>query len=251
VCFATRMNQLTRAGLVIACVVGIVFANYRTTLVSFAPLLLMFFGLSTLQQFPKRDRPFVLAGVIAIAFLGLGLASILFAERFADVTVASTGQVNFFKPPEHYTVEETRLFSGRPYIWSAYIHGWLGADFEEHIIGFGPESWARTFPLYAHNTLVNFLYEYGLIGVAAILFVWLSMLGAALRVRHPQRATLVGAHLSFLMLNMSTMPMWMIEGNILYGVICGYTLYLLSLNKAAPARSAAPTPPLARRAGAA
>jgi hypothetical protein len=79
---------------------------------------------------------------------------------------------------------------------------------------------------------VNYLYEYGIVEVIALLYLWLSMLMAALRVRHPHSGVLVGAHLSFLMLNMSTMPMWMIEGNILYGIICGYTLYLLSLQSA-------------------
>ena len=29
------------------------------------------------------------------------------------------------------------------------------------------------------------------------------------------------------LLNMATMPHWLIEGNILYGFICGYTVYLL------------------------
>jgi hypothetical protein len=37
---------------------------------------------------------------------------------------------------------------------------------------------------------------------------------------------------------MATMPMWMIEGNILYGLICGYTLYLLSLQKKQAAQPA-------------
>jgi hypothetical protein len=60
-------------------------------------------------------------------------------------------------------------------------------------------------------------------------------------VRHPHRGVLVGAHLSFLVLNMSTMPMWMIEGNMLYGIICGYTLYLLTVRQTAAAPQGAGT----------
>jgi hypothetical protein len=195
--------------------------------------MLFYFGLSSLQRFPKQDRPFVVSALIVSAAIALGLISLLLAERFQDVSVAASGNVNFFKPPDDYTVEETRLLSGRPHIWSMYIYGWLQGGLSEHIIGFGPESWERVFPLYAHNTLVNYLYEYGVIGVVGLLYLWLSMLTAALRVRHAHRGTLVGAHLSFLMLNMSTMPMWMIEGNILYGLICGYTLYLLWLQSRA------------------
>ena len=97
------------------------------------------------------------------------------------------------------------------------------------------------FSLYAHNTLVNNLYEYGFLGVAGALWLWLSMLAAALRVRHPQRGMLVGAHVSFIVLNMSTMPMWMIEGNLLYGLICGYTFYLLSLQGRKPVQTRPPT----------
>jgi hypothetical protein len=41
---------------------------------------------------------------------------------------------------------------------------------------------------------------------------------------------------------MSTMPMWMIEGNILYGIICGYTLYLLSLQNKRPSAELVVTP---------
>lgn len=241
-CFTDRLNKHVKTGIIFACIVGILLANYRTTLVAIAPLLLMYFGFSTLQRFPKRDRPFVVSGlIVAIALVG-GLASLVFAERFQDVTVAASGDVNFFKPPEAYTVEETRLLSGRPRIWSMYIYAWLRDDTMTHIIGFGPESWSTRFPLYAHNTLVNYLFEYGIVGVVGLLFLWFSMLSAALRIRHPHRGVVVGAHLSFLMLNMSTMPMWMIEGNILYGVICGYTLYLLSLQSRS-AQRAQPAPP--------
>jgi hypothetical protein len=155
----------------------------------------------------------------------------VFAERFSDVGAATSGHVNFFKPYDQYTVEESRLLSGRPRIWSMYIYGWLGGDLSEHMLGFGPESWSKVYWIYAHNTLVNYLFEYGIVGVIVILFVWFSMLAAALRIRHPHRGVVVGAHLSFIMLNMATMPMWMIEGNMLYGIICGYTLYLLSLQQ--------------------
>jgi hypothetical protein len=235
-CFTTKLSKYLKYGIIFACIAGIVLANYRTTLVAIAPLLLMFFGFSSLARFPFRDRPAVVSVLIVLVGLSLGLVSLLFAERFSDVAVATSGDVNFFKPWDQYTVEESRLLSGRPRIWSLYIYGWLDGEITQRLIGFGPESWDTIYPIYAHNTLVSYLFEYGVIGVACILFLWFSMLAAALRVRHPHRGIVIGAHLSFLMLNMSTMPMWMIEGNMLYGVICGYTLYLLSLNKQAKPR---------------
>lgn len=230
-CFTTKVNKHVRTGIVLVCIAGIILANYRTTLVAVAPLLIMFFAFSSLRRFPLRDRPFVVSALIVMVTIFLGGAGLFFAERFDDITMAASGDVNFFKPADQYTVEESRLLSGRPRIWSAYIFSWLDGDITEHVIGFGPESWNDIFPLYAHNTLVNYLYEYGLIGVVVLLWVWLSMLAAALRVRHPHAGVLIGAHVSFIVLNMATMPMWMIEGNILYGIICGYTLYLLSLQQ--------------------
>jgi hypothetical protein len=50
---------------------------------------------------------------------------------------------------------------------------------------------------------------------------------AALRVKEGPKGKLLAAHASFLLLNMATMPHWTIEGNILYGIVCGYTFYLL------------------------
>lgn len=245
-CLAPKLSRTLRLTLVLIFVGGIVLANYRTTLLAIAPMLLLFFGMSTLQQFPKRDRPVMVCLVLVLGMLAFGLASIVFTQRFQDFAVLFSGDVNLIKPPDQYTIEETRLFSGRPKIWSMYIYGWsLSSPFQQ-LLGLGPEAWKGVFALYAHNTLVNQLYEYGIAGVLALLFLWGSMLMAALRVRHPQRATLVGAHLMFLVLNMATMPMWMIEGNILYGIICGYTLYLLSLQgraaQPAPAQAAIVTP---------
>jgi hypothetical protein len=243
-CLATKLNRLTRFGLVAIFVAGIIFANYRTTLLAIAPLLALFFGMSTLQQFPKRDRPLMVCFVLVLGMIALGLASVAFTQRFQDFSVLFNGDVNLIKPPDQYTVDESRLFSGRAKIWSMYIYGWSLSTPFQHLLGLGPEAWRGVFALYAHNTLVNQLYEYGIAGVIALLFLWGSMLAAALRVRHPQRSTLVGAHLMFLVLNMATMPMWMIEGNILYGIICGYTLYLLSLQT----RARTQPPPATRMA---
>lgn len=230
-CFATKINRTLKFLIIMTCIAGIVLANYRTTLVAIAPLVIMYFAATSLSRFRLQDRPFIVSALIVVGAIGLGVLSLLFAERFNDVTAVTSGDVNFFKRPSEYTVDEGRLLSGRPYIWASYIFAWIDGDMAEYVIGFGPESWNDTFPLYAHNTLVNYLYEYGVVGVVVLLWVWGSMLVSALRVRHPHAGVLVGAHLSFIVLNMATMPMWMIEGNILYGLICGYTLYLLSLQQ--------------------
>ncbi len=60
-----------------------------------------------------------------------------------------------------------------------------------------------------------------------MIVLWSWMFICALRVKHGPKGKLLAAHASFLLLNMATMPHWTIEGNLLYGIICGYTFYLL------------------------
>jgi hypothetical protein len=57
----------------------------------------------------------------------------------------------------------------------------------------------------------------------------------ALRIKDGPRGRLLAAHFSFFLLNMATMPHWMIEGDLLYGIICGYTLFLALGPAKAPA----------------
>jgi hypothetical protein len=243
-CFAERIPKIVRNGLVLAAIAGIFLANYRTTLLAILPFLAAYFGFSSISRFPAKERPLVVGGLIILGSIALGLATLFLADRFQDMAVAFSGEVNFFKPENEYSVEETRLLSGRPRIWAGYIFAYLWASPAQHWIGLGPEAWEGVFTLYAHNTLVSTLYEYGILGVVAMLYLWLSMLGAALRVRHPHKGLVVGAHVSFLFLNMSTMPMWQIEGNILYAVICGYTMHLLRVSQA---KSAQAKPRIIRR----
>lgn len=227
VALTTKINPYIKFGFVGAAIIGIYLANYRTSMLAILPLMAVLFGLVPAGKFPKRDRPFVTAAFVFLGCVVFGVIQIALADRFQDIGSVSTDGVNLFKPPEQYTVEEGRILSGRPVIWAMFIYAWIGGDNLTHVLGYGPESWADHFRTYAHNTLVCTLYEYGVVGVIGMLYLWLSMLAAALRVRHPQRNVIIGAHVSFLLLNMATQPMWMLEGNILYGVLCGYTLFLL------------------------
>jgi hypothetical protein len=224
----TRMNRTAKTVLILACIAGIYLANYRTTIIAIAPLLLAYFGFAPVRRVAKRDRPLVVSAMIVFLCIVLGIVGLFLAQRFGDMALAVSGDVNFFKPPYEYSEDESRILSGRPLIWSVFIYGWMEGEGMQQLFGFGPEAWQRLWRTYAHNTLVNTLFEYGVLGVLAVLFCWSSMLAAALRVRHPNKTQLVAAHVSFLVLNMGTMPMWMIEGSALYGVICGYTLYLLA-----------------------
>jgi len=65
------------------------------------------------------------------------------------------------------------------------------------------------------------------------------MLRQAFRAGPERKIILVAAHLSFIVMNMATMPHWLIEGNVLYGILCGYTLYERRLQDALNRRNSA------------
>ena len=160
-------------------------------------------------------------------------------ERFADLVTVLSDPGALIKEPQYYTPDERKLMSGRAYIWSAYISDYLNGGAKALLVGYGPSAWVGKFAVYAHNTLVSTLYEYGILGVLAMISLWVSMFAAALKVDGP-RGKLLTAHASFFLLNMATMPFWQVEGLALYGVLCGYTIYSARAATAPRSRSAYP-----------
>ena len=220
-----KMPRARKGLLLLVPLVGLYFANYRTALLAVAPMAFVQFIVRMVAQFRAEDRRLAVFAAVMISGLACVIVASLFQERFHDLALMFSGEFAIIRPPETFTVDDTRVLSGRPFIWSTYLFAYFETDWVRHLIGSGPESWLGRFTHYAHNTLVSALYEYGLLGVAAHAFLWGAMLTAALRVRDEVRSKLVAAHLSFIFLNMATMPHWMIEGNILYGLICGFTFY--------------------------
>lgn len=240
-CFASGLTVWLRAAVLLVLLGGMVAANYRTTILAFAPLAFVQFNLDILDRFPQRQRGLVAIGILTVSgLLALGAAWML-RDRFADLAVTLSNIDDLMKPQSEYTYDERLLLSTRPYIWSGYIYAWLDGGNKNHILGFGPDSWMTVFPVYAHNTLISQLYEYGVVGVGAIILLWATMGACALQVKRGPRGKLLAAHASFLILNMATMPHWMIEGDILYGIVCGYTLYLFYGPAAMPV-AAKPSP---------
>jgi hypothetical protein len=224
-CLATGIKRYTRAIILVACLVGILLANYRTTIIAIAPLAVVQFNADIVSRFDRRIRPVLTIAAVVASLVLVGVAAWVLRERLGDLAVTLQDASRLVKRPEFYTPYERTLLSGRPFIWSMYIYSFMDGSMKQHLLGFGPESWQDVFPLYAHNTLVSTLYELGIVGVVTILFLWASMMIVSLQARRGSKAILVAAHISFFLLNMATMPHWMIEGDILYGIICGCTLY--------------------------
>jgi O-Antigen ligase len=221
--FATRVGKFTRFAVSFAALAAIYLANYRTTMLAIVPIAAVALFTFTPRAFEPSQRSFARLMIVlgGIALMGVGVA--LEKDRFSDLSAITQG-TSLIKPPETFSGEERRELSSRPYIWSTYIYAYAEAPMLQKIIGFGPDSWEGHMQNYAHNTIISFLYELGIAGVAAILLLWGSMFRLALTAEKRSRSLLIAGHVSFLVLNLATMAHWEVEGNILYGVLCGYTI---------------------------
>jgi len=219
---ATKLDRLLRAGVFVLSLVGIYMTDYRTTILAVLPLAMTFI-LVVVPRLVRQDQRALVRLVVIVggSFLVI-VGAVASGGRFSDL--AATENTDLFKPPESFTYADQRVLSARPYIWSQYIYAYAEAPTVQKIIGHGPDSWVGKFPLYAHNTVVSFLYELGVIGVAALFWLWLSMVQLARQTSPFERPLLIAGHVSFFLLNMATMPHWQIEGNIFYGLLCGYTI---------------------------
>jgi hypothetical protein len=219
ICLAQRMTFRLRLVLLGWCSVGIILANYRTAMLAVLPLLGITLLVESMSQFTRSQRA-LMGGILLVVISGAGLAlATTQEERFADLGVAYEKGSDLIKPPEQFSIDDRHVMSGRSLIWSNYIYSWVDGSPVQHAIGYGPEAWEGRFKVYAHNTLVSALYELGVVGVASYLLLWIWFFLLALRAPAGQRGRLVAAHLCFFLANMATMPMWLIEGMIYYGVL--------------------------------
>ena len=223
-CFARSAPRAVRIAFLLATLVGILLAGYRTTILAFAPLALAAF-LSGLTLSVRRDQraPMAVTAVVAGVLL-VSVAALSYSASFADLAAFLADPAGLIKPPRDFDLLERQVMSGRPLIWSSYIYAWAAGTPLQHLFGLGPESWEGVFKVYPHNTLIATLYELGWFGVAAMIALWTVMVAAAASARG-ERFKLLAAHFAFFLLNMATMPFWQVEGLALYGLHCGYTIH--------------------------
>jgi len=205
-------------------VMGLIWANYRTTMIAAAPMVGAYALFRSVNSVvPHQRRLIAIFAAVAVA-AGFAAAGVALQERFFDIWLALSAGSDLIKPPYYYTDPERDLFSARLYLWSQYIHAFLQGDALTQALGYGPNSWEAKFTTYAHNTFVSFLYEYGYAGLVGLVFVLVSGCMRALSVPIRQSKALLGAgHIGFLLVNLATMPLWTIEGFIFYGLLTGVT----------------------------
>jgi len=223
-CFARAAHPLPRLIFLLAMLVGIQLAGYRTAIFAMGPLAVATLWIGITTSVRRDQRPFMAGVGAALAVLLVGVAVVFYADKFADIATIAANPGALIKPPSEFTWADKQVLSARAYIWSSYIYAWKAGGPIQHLFGFGPESWEGLFKVYPHNTLVGTVYELGFVGVLGMLSLWLTMLWVAIRAKG-ERLMLIAAHASFLLLNMATMPFWQLEGLGLYGFLCGYTMY--------------------------
>jgi hypothetical protein len=245
---APRLNFLASFGLIAICLAGVVVANYRTSLIAAVPLVCGFliFGAAHFAA-PGRRVIISLVGVLVMMAAAVG-ASVVMADRLADFGVLAEDGGDMIRAPDDFTETERKLLSGRLYLWNLYIEDYAAGSDRTLLIGYGADAWVERFALYAHNTLVSYLYEFGILGAILIVLVWIGMIVRALRVPDwTLRGQLVSAHIGFILINLATMPFWLIEGLIMYGLLCGYTVAATSQEVPQAARMRRPVTLVSRR----
>jgi hypothetical protein len=200
----------------------LVLVNYRTSMLAVLPVVFIFILTMLSERFESKYRLPVLAfASIPILILGLVISSSL-AERFSDISLILNNLNELIKAPEYFSDAEQDIFSSRVYLWSQYLTVFSQSDFLHRMVGLGPESWSGVFDKYAHNAFVSYIYEYGYLGITTFLIVNIYLLKQALN----NQSKILGRKLFFsilglMIMSLSTMPLWNIEGLICYALIAG------------------------------
>jgi hypothetical protein len=224
-CFSRDLNLITTYGRLAISVAGIILANYRTALLATAlPAASLVISKLTGKFVPKHRSVVYVFLAVATIFVFVGIMN-LSQRRFVDIGTTLDKGASLIQPPEHFTAQEMRLFSGRLYLWTQYVDAYRSGNIINILLGFGPEAWVGEFRTYAHNTFVSYLYELGIFGLAAFIWILLANSLTAFRTRTGGKLVLISCHVGFVVLNLATMPIWTLEGAMLYALLLSQTWY--------------------------
>lgn len=198
--------------------------NYRTAILAVLPVVAIYFFAAVDNKIEKKFRipVYSIAAIIMASLIMVFMSSN--QERFNDLFVVADTWTELIKAPIYFTEMEKDIFSGRINIWSEYVYAFGQGDFWNQLFGHGPESWSSVFEKYAHNTFISYLYEYGYFGLTSFAFFNVYLLISAWRIDNRNISNKVFfSIIGFLILNLATMPLWALEGMIVYGVLISVT----------------------------
>lgn len=207
--------------------VALIFANYRTTVLSAViPVLFIYFAAYYVGA--KRDfKIFVMTGIGGGAVLLTLVMGESIVSRFGEIGTALSGIGELMSIDYSvFTREEKRLLSSRLYLWNMYITEYNQLGFLGKIFGAGPESWPKYFVVYAHNNFVGSLFDLGLFGLISLLLLFWSTFVSMLKICDFRvKVTLLGLLAGFFIMSNSTMPFWAIEGIYTYSFLFAIALW--------------------------
>ncbi|ANB26838.1 hypothetical protein A6F57_17630 [Alteromonas stellipolaris] len=220
--FVNRNAISFRTTLFTIAIVLLILVNYRTAILTILPIAAIFYFTLVEQRLkPSQKAPVltIVTMVLAIVFFALSLSM---QERFADVGLLVGNLDLIFKSPMYFSDAEQDIMSARVYIWSQYINAFTNADLLHQIFGFGPDSWKYKFDLYAHNTYVSYVYEYGYLGFFSFIGLLIFILSSAMKMSDKPLSKIIAFSIAgFLIMNLATMPLWNIEGLIFFAIALG------------------------------
>jgi O-antigen ligase len=200
----------------------LVLVNYRTAILTILPIAAVFYFSQVEQRLKPSQKAPVLTVVTMVIVMVFLVLSFSMRERFSDVGLLISNLDIIFKAPMYFSDAEQDIMSARVYIWSQYINAYSNADLLHQIFGFGPDSWKNQFDLYAHNTYVSYLYEYGFLGLFSFVGMLTYVLFLAFKVSDSRLSKILAfSIIGFLIMNLATMPLWNIEGLIFYAIVVG------------------------------
>mgnify|MGYP001225887126 CR=1 FL=1 len=220
---ATMKSVFMKIGLLFLGLIILFLINYRTTVMAY----MVFFGFYCFLVFLRSDIRGKLLSFIPIVVLFI--LSPLFVtssllERFEEIPQFIADITDLMVPYDYYYNQDRKYFSGRLYIWNVYFMGWYESSMLYQLIGHGPGSWRAFYTLYAHNTYISALYEIGVVGFSILISIFIiTLLRLILLFNKPVVRIALPGMLGFIVLNMATMPLWQIEGVVLFSLLCVFS----------------------------
>ena len=212
-CFATGLSLWVRGGALLTLLAGLLLRQLPHRHVAIAPMALMQFNPMSSARFSPRLRIIIGMVILGITTAGaVGAAWVMRDVRRPQCRLLRPRRL--IKPQAQYTPREKRADVGTA-LYLGRLYRWLSQRQPKNrvLVGFGPDAWVGKFPVYAHNTLVvGRLYQYGIVGVMAMIVLWSWMFIAPCASSTGRKGKLLAAHASFFLLNMATMPHWTHRG---------------------------------------
>lgn len=219
-------SRFTGIALVVLAMVGILLSNYRTSIIGALPVLGLLVARATLASAPRGLREGLFAlGVGVVVIVAMSYDALL-PPRYADLARFDEVLKLISQPTIYFNDAQRDLFNYRAFLWAQYIGVIERFDASSWLLGLGPISW-RDNPmilrdLSAHNTLLSWLFQFGLIGMIGMAsFLVYNLFVAATAADRALGMILAACLAGFMLVGLATEPLWAMEGVVNYAMLLG------------------------------